>query len=86
MEKKLTIEIATLCEGLPREFEEMLAYVRSLHFNSDPDYAFIEGRLRSIAAREGFDLETKDYDWIQVVRKKIAEKQRLNESTQNIAP
>lgn len=41
MEKKLTIEISTLCEGLPKEFEEMLAYVRSLHFNSEPDYNYL---------------------------------------------
>ena len=56
MEKKLTIEITVLCEGLPHEFEEMLAYVRSLHFNSDPDYSFLEVKLRAMAGREGFDL------------------------------
>ena len=50
--------------------------MRGLHFNSDPDYGYIEGKLRAIAGREGYDLEVKDYDWIQVVKKKIAEKQR----------
>jgi hypothetical protein len=50
----------------------MLAYVRSLHFNTEPDYSVLEEKLRAMAARERFDLEDKDYDWIQVVRKKIA--------------
>lgn len=72
MEKKLTIEISTLCEGLPTEFSEIISYIRGLHFNSEPDYTFIENKLRGIAEREGFDLEIKDYDWIQVVKKKIA--------------
>lgn len=80
MQKKLTIELSALCEGLPIQFEDMIAYVRSLHFNSEPDYNFIEGKLRAIAARESYDLEVKDFDWIQVVKKKIAEKQRLSES------
>lgn len=58
----------------------MIAYIRSLHFNSEPDYNFIESKLRAIAARESYDLDIKDFDWIQVVKKKIAEKQRLSES------
>ena len=41
MEKKLTIELSQLCQDLPPQFQEMLAYVRSLHFNSEPDYAFL---------------------------------------------
>ena len=54
----------------------MISYVRSLHFNSEPDYNFIENKLRAIATRESYDLDIKDFDWIQVVKKKIAEKQR----------
>jgi hypothetical protein len=76
MEKKLTIELSQLCHDLPPQFQEMLAYVRSLHFNSDPDYAFLENKLRQMAEVEGFDLDQRDFDWIQVVKKKIADKQR----------
>jgi hypothetical protein len=57
----------------------MLAYVRSLHFNSEPDYGLLEQKLRAMAMREGYDLESRDYDWIQVVKKKIAEKNRASE-------
>jgi hypothetical protein len=38
MEKKLTISISYLTESLPKEFEEILSSIRSLHFNSEPDY------------------------------------------------
>ncbi len=58
----------------------MLAYVRGLHFNSEPTYDLLDGKLKEIAANEGFSLENKDYDWIQVAKKKIAEKQKLNET------
>lgn len=57
----------------------MLAYVRTLHFNSDPNYEYLEDKLKQIAVNEGFDLVHRDFDWIQVVKKKIAEKQRLSE-------
>lgn len=79
MEKKLTLELGHLCEGLPIEFQEMLAYIRTLHFSSEPDYDFLEEKLKQIAINEGFDLAHRDFDWIQVVKKKIAEKQRLSE-------
>ena len=79
MEKKLTIDLGVLCQGLPHEFQEMLAYIRSLHFNSNPEYDLLEAKMRAVAAREGMDLETRDFDWIQVVKKKIAEKHRHSE-------
>lgn len=68
----MTIALDQLCDGLPKELQEMLAYVRGLHFNSDPNYDYLEGRLKLIAEHEGFNLEVRDFDWIQVVKKKIA--------------
>lgn len=51
MEKKLTIALYQLCEGLPNEFQEMLAYVRTLHFNSAPNYDLLQEKLKAIATR-----------------------------------
>lgn len=72
MEKKLTIALNQLCEGLPCELQEMLAYIRTLHFNSAPNYQLLEEKLKAIAIREAYDLSVRDFDWIQVVKKKIA--------------
>ena len=57
----------------------MLAYVRTLHFNSAPNYDYLEGRLKAIAEREALDLNARDFDWIKVVKRKIAEKARMSE-------
>jgi casein kinase I family protein HRR25 len=37
-EKKLTCPSALLCEGMPREFEKLLCYVKNLGYDEDPDY------------------------------------------------
>ena len=57
----------------------MLAHVRTLHFDSSPNYELLEQKLKEIAEKEGQDLNIRDFDWIQVVKKKIAEKQRMSE-------
>lgn len=66
MEKKLTYSIGFLTEGLPREFSEILAYVRTIYFSDEPDYEFIKNKLLHMAHREGYDLAMKDYDWIKI--------------------
>jgi hypothetical protein len=51
MEKKLTISISALAEGLPKEFEDILSYIRGLYFNSEPDYKYLIEKLEAIAER-----------------------------------
>jgi casein kinase 1 len=37
-QKKQTITVKELCDGLPDEFEQYLTYVRGLQFEEDPNY------------------------------------------------
>lgn len=43
----------------------MLSYVRCLYFSDTPDYDLLRDLLLSIAKREKFNLNEKDYDWIR---------------------
>lgn len=44
----------SLCRGLPAEFEEFLAYTRSLSFKECPDYGQWIEKFRELAEDEGF--------------------------------
>jgi hypothetical protein len=70
MEKKLTISISYLTESLPKEFEEILSCIRSLHFNSEPNYEFLFTKLQAIADDNMFDMDDKDFDWIKIVEER----------------
>lgn len=37
-EKKLTCTASLLCDGMPREFEKLLCYVKNLGYDEDPNY------------------------------------------------
>lgn len=62
-EKKLATPLTILCGGLPREIEEMLLYVRSLHFEHEPDYQLLTDKLKAIADREHMKIDG-NYDWV----------------------
>ena len=51
-QKKLTIPIETMCEGLPDEFCIYLNHVRSLRFDDKPDYAYLRKLFRDVYQRE----------------------------------
>ncbi|KAM3133923.1 hypothetical protein pb186bvf_014038 [Paramecium bursaria] len=61
-ELKQKIELNELCNGLPHEFVEILAYLRTLSFYEEPDYTFILGLLSQVADRHNFFLDGT-YDW-----------------------
>ena len=48
MEKKMNIKISILCQGLPKNFENILNYSRSLFFEEIPDYDYIRNELKSM--------------------------------------
>lgn len=68
MEKKLTFSIPFLTEGLPKEFEEILSYVRCIYFSDEPNYEFIRQKLLDVAKKEKLDLSMRDYDWMKQAR------------------
>lgn len=61
-ERKQTVPIAELCEGLPEEFSIYLNYVRKLGFEETPDYDFLKELFVKVLRSAG---ETDDvmFDW-----------------------
>lgn len=60
--KKQDISIAELCNGLPEEFAQYLAYARNLKFETDPDYTMLRSLLERAMARFG-QPQNFPFDW-----------------------
>ncbi|CAG5158114.1 uncharacterized protein ALTATR162_LOCUS4990 [Alternaria atra] len=61
-EMKQTIPIEYICNGLPREFNRYLIYVRNLGFEDTPDYDYLRGLLTEALKSVG-EVEDGGYDW-----------------------
>jgi serine/threonine protein kinase len=61
MKKKSTA--ASLCEGLPAEFQQFLDYVRMLRKDERPDYKLLRQRFRQLATINKFDYDDQ-FDWV----------------------
>jgi serine/threonine protein kinase len=61
-QKKRETSAEEVCNGLPSQFTEALAYIRSLDFESKPDYALIKNMFRSVLNKQNLQLDFL-YDW-----------------------
>ena len=48
MQKKQQVTIGQLCQGLPNQFAEFLAYTRSLKFDAKPDMLYLRKLFRDL--------------------------------------
>ncbi|KAF6238265.1 hypothetical protein HO173_003545 [Letharia columbiana] len=62
LEKKQTISVEELCEGLPRAFAAYFDYIRSLGFDDKPKYSYLRKIFRDLFVREGFNHDNV-FDW-----------------------
>lgn len=62
LEKKRSITVEDLCEGLPRGFAAYFDYIRSLDFDDKPKYSYLRKVFGDLFAREGFDHDNV-FDW-----------------------
>ena len=62
LEKKKTISVEDLCEGLPREFAAYFNYIRAVGFDDEPRYSYLRKTFRDLFVREGFDYDHV-FDW-----------------------
>ena len=62
LEKKKTISVETLCDGLPREFVAYFDHIRLLGFDEKPKYSYLRKIFRDLFAREGFKYDNV-FDW-----------------------
>ena len=63
LEKKQQVSIAQLCQGLPSQFAEFLAYTRSLKFDAKPDIPYLRKLFRDLYHAQGCASIPKLWDW-----------------------
>ena len=63
LEKKQSITIQQLCDGLPSQFSEYLAYTRSLRFDAKPNMTYLRGLFRDLFHQQGFASGPFEWDW-----------------------
>lgn len=57
---KLRIPISFLCDGMPKEFEKLLTYIKSLNYEDIPDYSLIINTFKLILEAGKI---VGDYNW-----------------------
>lgn len=60
--KKMSTPVATLCEGLPSQFESYLTYCRGLKFVEKPDYTYLK-RLFTDVLHDLGTTNNSAFDW-----------------------
>jgi hypothetical protein len=63
-EKKASISVKNLCEGLPEEFEKYFNYIKTLEFEEEPDYVWIKRLFKDLFESKGF-LNNNIMDWAE---------------------
>ena len=61
---KLSIKLVDLCAGLPKECVKFIQYARDMKFEDKPNYNYLRGLLKRMAARMGVKMDTSKFDWI----------------------
>ena len=61
---KIKIKLNELCQGLPEETIKFIQYARDMRFEDKPDYSYLRGLMRKIAANNGIKIDYNQFDWI----------------------
>jgi casein kinase 1 len=62
LERKQTISVAELCDGLPVEFATYMNYIRELNGQDKPDYKYLRNLFDRLFRRKGFEHDNV-FDW-----------------------
>lgn len=76
MEKKMTTSSKELCQGVPREFNMYLDYVKGLGFEEAPDYTMLRQLFRDLFTRMGFVYDYQ-FDWM-IIKKANESVKKVN--------
>lgn len=65
MHKKMSTNVAKLCEGLPDELRKYLEYCRGLRFDERPNYAYLRSIFRDATNSGAYgDPIANQFDWL----------------------
>lgn len=76
LQKKLSISIESLCQGLPIEFTQYMNYVKNLTFEEKPDYLYLAKLFKDLSIQLEYHNDHL-FDWTMLrYTKAMVEKQR----------
>ncbi|CAL9734282.1 casein kinase I homolog Hrr25p [Monosporozyma servazzii] len=76
LEKKLSVNVDTLCQGLPIEFKDYLNYCKNLKFDERPDYLYLARLFKDLSIKLEYHNDHL-FDWTMLrYTKAMVEKQR----------
>jgi hypothetical protein len=61
-ERKQSIKVTELCQGLPAEFTTYINYIRGLHDQDKPDYKYLRSLFGRLFRCNGFEYDYV-FDW-----------------------
>ena len=76
-EKKISISLEVLCQGLPDDFKTFIQYARELKFEDRPDYVYLRNLIRKIGENNQLVFNYSKLDWF-VRKEKMHEEQKEN--------
>jgi serine/threonine protein kinase len=82
MEKKVATNIEDLCSNCPKQFIELLQYIRGLLFDQAPDYSFIYDTFDEISEMYGID-KNYQYDWHFKIEQEKAKEDLFRKSSKS---
>ena len=76
LEKKLSVNVDTLCQGLPVEFKDYLNYCKNLKFDERPDYLYLARLFKDLSIKLEYHNDHL-FDWTMLrYTKAMVDKQR----------
>ncbi|CAD8060956.1 unnamed protein product [Paramecium sonneborni] len=83
-EKKMKMTPTEICGDLPIEFQKALDYIRSLQYQSDPDYDYLIQLFRKLAQSRKIEYDDI-YDWTQQTKQTTPDNQQQEIAIKQIA-
>lgn len=66
MDKKMSVNLSTLCKDLPDELKTYLEYCKSLRFEDKPNYPFLRALFREATETMKYGDPDKGFDWMHL--------------------
>ncbi|XP_059086697.1 casein kinase I-like [Tigriopus californicus] len=60
---KMKFPLHVLCDGLPKQFQSFMSYVKKLGFSETPDYEFLKDLFHELYEECGFSYDDSSFDW-----------------------
>ena len=80
-DKKISISLEELCEGLPEDFITFIQYARELEFEERPDYDYLKNLIKIMSEENQLTFDYNQLDWLGTIEN-IDEEQKEDKNNE----